>query len=237
MKNFFTRVFGNVNPAFFLIYIVSWNVLCLNDIQDENIMRAILGGLEISNAMELFKTGMWILLLVPILLCEGYLFSFELGLYTFSMHRSGYVRWWLNVLVSAAVHSILYLGVGVILMFIYYPNLNFDWYSLVCFAVHSYTLCVLMAALTIMFREVKISVLITVLLDGLCYTISVSDNALGKYLIGTWGMAIRSDVYAVENSFSFIAVIILQIALVAVSPLVIPQFLKKSDDFCKGALK
>lgn len=216
-----------VDLRYFALYTLLWGILLIPYRGDLLVMKNLLGGVRVGYGIEAVQLGRWLLFLSPCLLTAAHSFSIAQNSRIFSLYRIGRLRWWFGICASVLMEIAAFLMIGLFMMRLLCGEFSFFPAILLTAALHLCFLAELMLVLFAVTKKLLPAVLSALMLDGFSHILTVGNPAIAKYFIGTWGMAIRSDLYTAENAFSLDVVLPLQLLLMVLMAFFTPTILKE----------
>lgn len=232
MKNYIHSIILEIRYPLLLVYLAVWIMLIIGNAGTVDNITDLIGGIEISqmqNDVNLLAISQWLLIISPAILAVGYNFSQELTIAYMTLFRcKNWFGWWSRRVVAVGVFVILYLVIGFVVMAPFLPNTKWDALALILLGIHIYFLAVMMITLNMIAISSIFSVLIVLLCDGISYIFAAITPAINAWLPGVWGMFKRSDIWASNYGFSYIAITIIQVLLISFALFIIPSLIRKN---------
>ncbi len=227
MKGYFSSFFRYFDPRILILYVVSFVIMLSPFRGDVEVIRKLFGGIPIGSGTALVETSRWIYLISVPLFVTAYSYSLAKSGYVFSLYRLGRRRWWNGVCNTVVSEVVVYVLIGVLA--IPFVCGDFKLYPLILlnFTVHLLFLSILMLSLFTVFKSMLPAVLIPIMMDALSHVLTVFSENVSPYLIGTWGMTIRSDLFVNVNAFPFYPMLIAQLVITILIAVFTPMFLYK----------
>lgn len=242
-----------INLPMLLLSSAGFVLLCFSNIgrshNGTNIFVSILGGIEIKDyggSLPLLELSKWLLILSIFLLNVGNYIENEveaMQLYAFLRYRS-YKRWWIHIINNITVLATIYIVFGFLIIgvfgqivsskkniestsIIHGLTLQVLWLGITLF-VHFLFLGVLLLAATLVTRKYILSFTGTMIIEcsTLVWGILAPQNS--KYLLGIWGMYIRSKGFSTKDGVSVTIIIGVQVLLILVFSYMVIHKMKRN---------
>ena len=230
MKRYFSSFFRYFDSRILILYVIILVIMLSPYRGDVEVIRNVFGGVPLRGTLpEIPALGVlqWCLLICPPLFTAAYSYSLAKSGYAFSLYRLGRRRWWNGVCNTVVSEVVVYVLIGVLA--IPFVCGDFKLYPLILlnFTVHLLFLSILMLSLFTVFKSMLPAVLIPIMMDALSHILTVFHENVSPYLIGTWGMTLRSDLFVNVNAFPFYPMLIAQLVITILIAVFTPMFLYK----------
>lgn len=241
MKGLCANIKVVLNIRIFLVFAGVWIFMFLINMNSaKNIIQDILnnmGGIEISQTnqgMDVYGIIRWSLTIsIPVILSLLF-FSQEkkLSIYTVIRSKSMCI-WWGHRVVCVAIINYLYCLIGIAVALII--NCNHLYLEVVFACAHillllplyTFFLSLLCVSVFIFTSSQKASIVAFLVVGCLSMVIGTSNNNLNQYMVGCFGMAVRSDYLNAPYTFSTYSVVIVMV--IAISLLILVSGIRLKD--------
>lgn len=204
------------NKFMLVFFVLVWMFLFVYDMTFGDNRLTTIEGIAMGEWIDTLSLGKWLLLIAPVVLSTGVYFcgETEIGKQTLWRFQS-YRRWWWYTVITVFMSCMTYTAIGFAIYSIF-GGKNLDAPIVLVLFIHFVLVSCFICFCTLLSDKIYFSVLIIFLCEGFSYIFSTIYREVNPYLIGTWGMYARSDVYTNDVGYNIYVVIMLQVLIVIV---------------------
>ncbi len=192
------------------------------------------------NEMDTFPLvplGCWLFPIGIYLLIIGFRFGMDKQNRRFVMVRCGWIqKWWKHHFLRSLLYGVFIAGslltvfkiIDLFVLQMFTGNLKEISTIFVLWTVHAMTLSVLFLLLETL-KIKKMIPAVILLLEGLTFLSGFRFKESAKFMFGSWGMYVQSNLYEDMYGFSIISVIIVQVTIIMVCYLLGSYLLKGKE--------
>ena len=246
MKSLWANVKRISSVRSILSFLTIWILLGITDVSNtlsfNEYLINNLGGIEINtmqSGFDMYGMIRWTVTISPPVIIGLLYINREMGIFSIYtvLRMKSMKQWWIDRVIALIVGHYLYFVIGgmillLISLFRQSPSAQIDKATLLIsllFPFYTLTLCLLCVTAFIITGSQRISIAMYTIVAGISTTMGMTINSANPYMLGCYGMLLRSNKYDSFYGFSLGRAIFVMISFIVLCTFISYQKLKRNN--------